>query len=111
METLKCIDFRNADFGLLVTRSPHYLKDRCVKRKRREIGLMVERRHYETVIGSVQTWPVIHWEGAVMSSICHPALVVPLRRHSLPAVECHELKCDQLKPIAPARRKPQLSIG
>ncbi len=109
METLHCLDFRNAGFGLLVTRSPHYLKDRCVKpNARREIGLMVERRHYETVIGGVQTWPVIHWEGAVMSSICHPMLVVPLRRHALPEVVCHELKCDQPKPIAPARRKPRL---
>ena len=82
---LQVVDFTSAAFGLLVTRSAHWLSNRCGA-KQGQIGIMVERNFYLDARNSPICWPVIHWEGEVSSSTCNPANAVPFREHELPFV-------------------------
>jgi hypothetical protein len=82
---LQVLNYAEAPFGLLLTRSEHWLLDRCGDRKG-QLGIMVERNFFLDAEGTAICWPVIHWEGEAGSSHCHPVNVVPFREHELPFI-------------------------
>ena len=82
---MQILDFTNATFGLLVTRSAHWLKNRCGD-KDGQLGIVVERKFYLDACNTPICWPVVHWEGEVGSSTCNPVNVVPFRAHELPFI-------------------------
>lgn len=81
---MKVVDFNRFRSGLLVTRSNHWNKELCVKsNKRREIGIMVDKRFYANKLNGTSCYPVIHWEGGSVGSTTHPANAVPFRKSDL----------------------------
>lgn len=82
---VQILDFTSAAFGLLLTRSAHWLKDRCGSEEG-QLGIMVERSFYADACETSICWPVVHWEGEAGASTCHPANVVPFRDHELPLI-------------------------
>jgi hypothetical protein len=77
---------------MLVERSKHWNETRYVKKnKKKEIGIMVDRKFFLDDAKRVICWPVIHWEGQVVSSMSHPVLVAPYRKSvRLPEMEMTE---------------------
>lgn len=86
---MQILDFTNAAFGLLVTRSAHWLKERCGANEG-QLGIIVDRNFYEDANNAAICWPVIHWEGEVSASTCHPVNAVPFRDHDLPTITMME---------------------
>lgn len=68
-------------------RSSHWKKEHArTQGDDLQLGI-VTRVHYYTLDGEApQTdepwveWPAVHWEGATMTSLCHPDNVRPARR-------------------------------
>lgn len=80
---MKVIDFRTVKTGSLVRRSPHYFKSRATPKShsdRTQLGIVTELRFFPDPVSGVICFPIIHWEGGVMSSMTHPSLAVPARR-------------------------------
>lgn len=77
---------------MLVTRSEHWNATRYVKKNtKKEIGIITEKRFYQDKRGRVVCWPSVHWEGGIMSSLVHPALIAPYRKNQrLPEMEIEE---------------------
>lgn len=92
---MQVLDFTKSGFGMVVVRSEHYKKEHFVKKgAKRQLGIIVGKNFYQDTDdkgnedkGQVVCWPIIHWEGAVMESTCHPANVTPYRKHNLPSFE------------------------
>lgn len=82
---MQVLDFTQAQSGALVTRSEHWLLERCGAQEG-QLGVMVERKFYLDSHNTLICWPVIHWEGEVMATICHPSNAAPYRDHELPFV-------------------------
>lgn len=74
-------DFTNCDFGLLVTRSKHFLETRYIKpNSKKQYGIIVGKKFYADSRGLPICWPLVHWEGEVNDSLTHPSLVVAVRK-------------------------------
>ena len=80
MKSLKVIDFRQIATGTVVTRSSHWNREHCVKSRKREIGILTEVKFFQDKVSGVVAYPVIHWEGAAMSSMTHPMNVALYRK-------------------------------
>lgn len=81
-------NFTNAPWGMLVTYSEHYNKERCIKSKRRKIGIMTDKKFFNDTLAGISCHPVVFWEGAVTTTIAHPANIVPYRKKQiLPTVD------------------------
>lgn len=77
MPHLKCLDFSAMGFptGMLVRRSEHYLKDRCIK-ARSQVGIVTEFKVYQNDDQQPVVWPVVAWEGVTTGpASTNPALV------------------------------------
>jgi len=74
-------DFCQAPFGLLVIHSDHYYRERGMKiPKQKQMGIVVDTKFYQDSKGRIVCWPIVAWEGAVVSSMTHPMNVVPYRK-------------------------------
>ena len=82
-------NFEDASVGMLVKRSAHCIKEKCLKGKQKhQIGIIVGVEFYLDTKAGIITWPVIHWEGQVISSLTHPANAIAYRkRDKLPEIE------------------------
>jgi hypothetical protein len=81
------IDFRLIPVGTLVKRSAHWHKEHCRPKghyERRQIGVITNLKFFADKIAGVVCYPVIHWEGGVMSSMVHPANVALYRKPKAP---------------------------
>lgn len=78
LSPIRVYDFTNLRTGTIVRRSPHWKRERCAKHTK-QIGMIVEKSFYADASGKVICWPVIHWEGEILSSLTHPANAVPFR--------------------------------
>lgn len=74
---MRVIDYRGAK-GIIVARSEHWIKEKC-GHNADQIGIVVDLQVYNDSVAGVVIFPVVHWEGAVFSSITHPANLVPYR--------------------------------
>ena len=83
---LKVLDFQKMNFptGLLVTRSAHWNKERCIKTKKKEIGIVTGFKIHEDSRKMPIVWPVVFWEKGNMDSTNHPANVDVYRKNSKP---------------------------
>ena len=82
-------NFKDSPFGLLVTRSDHWYKERGLKIPRqRQLGIVTDRKFFLDSKKRVVCWPVIAWEGAVVDSMTHPINAIAYRkRQALPMVK------------------------
>lgn len=74
--------------SMVVKRSAHYCKQHG-GRDKGQLGLVVDKKLFQEN-GALVCYPVVFWEGAVMSTVVHPANVTPFRlaeRRALPKVE------------------------
>jgi len=76
---VRLFKFDTVPFGCLVTRSEHYIKDRCIKSKKKEIGIITDISYYKDKKCGVIGWPSVFWENGTHSNLVHPALVKPFR--------------------------------
>lgn len=77
MGYLKCLDFERMGFptGMLVQRSDHYQKNRCVSR-RPQVGVITDFKVFPDDEQLPVVWPVVAWEGvATGPASTNPALV------------------------------------
>lgn len=85
------LNFKDAPFGLLVTRSDHWYKERGLKmpqKHKRQLGIVTDRKFYQDSKGRIICWPIIAWEGAVVDSMTHPINVIPYRKkQALPIIK------------------------
>jgi hypothetical protein len=75
-------DWNKVRTGALVTRSPHWLKERGGDNEG-QLGIVTDHKFFmgeEPGEVGVQCWPYIHWENAVMPSLTHPMNAVPVDR-------------------------------
>ena len=83
-------DFSKGPYGLVVTRSDHWYRERGHKipKRNKELGIVTDRNFFQDGHGRIICWPVIRWEGGVMDSMTHPMNATPLRKkHALPLVK------------------------
>jgi len=82
-------NFKDGPFGLLVTRSDHWYKERGIKIPRqRQLGIVTDRKFFQDSKGRIVCWPVIAWEGAVVDSMTHPMNAMAYRKkQTLPMVK------------------------
>ncbi len=76
-QKIKVIDFRHVPQGTVVVRSEHYKKNHWIKpfwRRRKQLGIIEEIKFFDED-GRIASWPVVHWEGELFGTLCHPALV------------------------------------
>jgi hypothetical protein len=85
---MKVIDFTYCGFGLLVTHSSRYKKQHGIKSRKKDIGIIVDKSFFDDNRGGCICYPRVHWEDEVMARSCHPANIVPYRKHNLPEKEC-----------------------
>lgn len=87
---MKALDFKRAKTGMVVTRSEHWNRERCVKPGTEpQLGVIVGHEFFDDKLCGVVCFPVIHWEGESTGSVTHPANVVPYREKDrvLPEIE------------------------
>lgn len=76
--SFQVLDFSAMGFpaGLMVRRSDHCMKDRCMTGKP-QVGIITDFRVYGDAAGLPVVWPVVAWEGDRCPAITatHPALV------------------------------------
>lgn len=87
---MKILDFTDCGFGLLVTHSKHFNKEHCIKSRKKDIGIIIDKSFYSDKKGGAVCWPSVRWEGSVTESLCHPINVIPYRKHNLPEKEIEE---------------------
>ena len=79
--------------GMMVRRSDHYQKDRCVKGKP-QIGIITDYTVYQNEsMTQIQVWPTVMWEGAPAPTSVHPTLVDvyrPKDKRKAVYIECME---------------------
>lgn len=80
--------WRNADRGMLVTRSDHwYEQSGKPKPEELEIGILTDHHFFQDGKGRIYSEPSIWWEGGTMSSMTHPINIAPYRTdHGLPTM-------------------------
>lgn len=80
MKKLEILDFGidAAGFGLAVTRSDAWIKERCGANEG-QLGVIVGRDFYEDAQGNLICWPRVYWEGEGMERGCHPVNIRPFR--------------------------------
>lgn len=91
---MRVTDFGKYPIGLLVKRSDHYFREKCINSKsfeRKAIGIVTELSFFENK-GTKESvcYPHIHWENANCSEICHPSNAVPYRDKIPMTVEISE---------------------
>lgn len=85
-------DFSEANIGMLVKRSEHYLREHFGNNKE-QIGIVVGKEYIDVInrSGKFVCFPVVFWEGDIIERMCHPANVVPYRaEQTLPIIEMEE---------------------
>ena len=85
---MRVIDFRNIKTGTLVKRSTHWFKEHGGRKvgsyESRQIGVITGHKFFEDKVAGVVCYPIVHWEGAVMDSMTHPANVALYRQPAVP---------------------------
>jgi len=90
---MKALDFKGTSTGMLVTRSEHWNRERCVKPGTEpQLGMIVGHEFFVDKVCGVVCFPIIHWEGQVGGSMTHPANAVPYREKDrvLPEIDVEE---------------------
>lgn len=80
---LEVPDFSKVKVGTLVVRSEHSVEQSCGRGKD-DIGIITDFKICEDDLCGFIHWPVIHWEGSIMSTMCHPINVACRDGRSLP---------------------------
>lgn len=82
------LNFKDSPFGMVVTYSDHFYKERGMKvPRRKKIGIITDKSFFRDSQGRIVCYPSVYWEGAVMSSMTHPLNLKPYHKHqTLPIV-------------------------
>lgn len=95
---ITALDFSKAPSGMLVKRSPHQVKELCLKgKKKNQIGIVTGFKFYEDDAKSaIVCEPEVYWEGELFSKGVHPVNVVPYRKSvRLPEITFVEGDADE----------------
>lgn len=78
-------DWKNVRLGTKVVRSKQWKQNKC-EPKNTQIGLLVQLHYFKDDLCGVVTWPIIHWENELHSSLNHPANAALSSGESLPKI-------------------------